>query len=341
MNAPHHTAIRVAGKSGQLSQQHSGQPAVFGAASAPGQWLAGLNLGFQSRSMKAEGQTRRQTYASRREHIGPLRILKGFPSQSDQPDLYQQIIVHPPGGIAAGDELHINVHGGDDTHVLMTSPGAAKWYRQTEAGKPRSNIKPSEASQHLRVRIDNNASFEWMPLENIAFSGTRARLTADFHLANSAALICADVFCLGRPASNEVFEHGLLACSTRIFRRDQLLFSEQLRLYGGDRLLQSPAGLNGATSFGTLIAVPSLELTEDPGRKLESLRDAIREQWRELAADNERSGLLAVTALPECLIVRWTGHSAQAGWIALRCVWENIRQPLIGRPPIPPRIWAC
>jgi urease accessory protein len=76
------------------------------------------------------------------------------------------IVVHPPAGIAGGDELEIDVRLQAHAHALLTTPGAAKWYRSS--GPP--------ARQRIVLGAAAGAVLEWLPQESIVFDGALAEL---------------------------------------------------------------------------------------------------------------------------------------------------------------------
>ena len=82
-------------------------------------WHARLSLGFAN--------DRGTTRLIERSHVGPLRVQK--PLYPEQPSVCHAIVVHPPGGVVGGDQLAIRCAVGDSAHALVTTPGAAKWYR--------------------------------------------------------------------------------------------------------------------------------------------------------------------------------------------------------------------
>src|SRR5690606_33909325 len=95
-----------------------------------------------------------RTVPALRRHHGPLRIQRGLLPEG--PGLWHQILVHPPGGIASNDSLDISVTARAGAQALLTSPGAAKWYRARQPGSPL--LEPGTwAKQSLRLRVEAGA----------------------------------------------------------------------------------------------------------------------------------------------------------------------------------------
>src|SRR5215470_6252307 len=120
-----------------------GEPALGG-------WRARLALRYQ----RMDSATR----LTGRHHSGPLLVQKAFYPEGS--DVCHSVLLHPPGGIAGADRLDIDVALGDGTRVVITTPGAAKWYRS--AGLV--------AEQHVTLSVGTSASLEWLPQENIIFN---------------------------------------------------------------------------------------------------------------------------------------------------------------------------
>lgn len=286
-------------------------PAVPAEAPADTGWAASLALEFAHR----EGRT----VPSLRSHRGPLRIQKGFTPEGA--DLWHQVIVHPPGGVASGDSLSINIEAGPKARALLTSPGAAKWYR----ANLHAPVKRARQAVHLRVQP--GASLEWLPLESIVFDGAQAEWQSRFELAVDASLVAAELVCLGRPAARERFNSGVLRWHTEIVRGGQLLFSERALLEGGSTALDSPGGLAGCPAFATLWLVSGQD-------NLSLITDRVRQ------ALDDSPECWAATALPGLVILRWRGACAEDGWRVLRAAWTAARPLMLGRPACVPRIWS-
>jgi urease accessory protein len=265
-------------------------------------WKANLSLGFSFAD--------RKTTLSRKVHDGPLVVQK--PLYPEGEAICHAIVVHPPGGIAGGDELELEVDAGQGAAVLLTTPGASKWYRS--AGPL--------ARQTVAFRI--SGSLEWLPQETIVFDGALAQAQYDFDLAGDAALIGWDIVCLGRTGSGERYSRGSYRNAISVRRDGRLLWLERGRVEGGGRLLDSPAGLAGNPVYGTLFAAfPHFEK-----RILAELRE-----------QTPTSGRGAVTLLPGILLARYLGSSSEAARRYFIALWRVLRPALNGREAIEPRIW--
>src|SRR5579871_3836337 len=159
-------------------------------------WKAELALGFEKQG--------RKTVLAGRRHEGPLVVQK--PLYPEGEGVCHVIVVHPPGGIAGGDELTLQVKAGHGAAALLTTPGAAKWYRSSGPGA------------RQRLDFDVHGSLEWLPRESIVFDGALADLGCAVSLNGDATFIGWEIVCLGRTGSGERFERGETRFDTRISR---------------------------------------------------------------------------------------------------------------------------
>ena len=259
-------------------------------------WKASLSLAFARRGER--------TVLASRSHDGPLVVQQ--PLYPEGPDLCHAIVVHPPGGIAGGDELTLEVACERDAHALLTTPGAGKWYRSAGA----------RAAQSLAFRV--GGTLEWLPRETIVFDGALAELRTVVQLAAGARFIGWEILCLGRRGSGERFSRGRLRLSTRVGAPERPLFVEQGELEAGGRLMRSPAGLGGRSVLGTFIATGATASAE--------LRAAVPE--------------LALTEVPGLLLARYLGDSGEEALRAFTRLWARVRPLVAGRPAVAPRIWS-
>lgn len=277
--------------------------------SSPG-WDALLELRYERRAGRS--------VLAHRAHRGPLRV---------QRDLYPEgaatchtIVVHPPGGIAGGDQLHIRARLEAGSAALLTTPGAGKWYRS--AGRP--------AGQTLGFEVADGAVLEWLPQESIVFNQAVAHMNTSVTLSGSAVYLGWDILCLGRTASGERFAQGRVQLRTDIRRDGRRLWLEQGRVNGDDPLLDSPVGLAGRRVGATLLA--AAPLWDEPAGA------ALLAACREVPAGE--GALAGVTRLPGILIARWLGDSAEDARRYCTGMWMQLRPALKQAAAQPPRIWS-
>jgi urease accessory protein len=197
-------------------------------------WEAKLELGFEPRNDR--------TVLTNRRHRGPLTVQRPFYPEGGVCHVY---VLHPPGGIVAGDHLSISVSAEEHSHALITTPAAGKFYRSLG----------EQAVQNLSINVAEGAAVEWLPQETIIYKGAQLRSVVKVDLAVDARFIAWEILCLGRPACNERFDVGLADMSWQIFCLDQPLFLE--RLHRDARAFSASWGLQGLSACGTLFASPA------------------------------------------------------------------------------------
>lgn len=267
-------------------------------------WQAELALEFERREERTVLATRR--------HTGPLVVQKPLYPEGD--GVCHAIIVHPPAGVAGGDELAVGARVGAGAHALLTTPGAGRWYRSSG----------SWARQSLAFEAGNGACIEWLPQETIVFDGALADLGTEVRLAGDARCIGWEVLCLGRTGSGERFARGECRLRTVVWRDEKLLWHERGRIEAGGALMARPAGLGGRSVSGTLYAAAIGTSASEVAR------------CREVAP---ATGECAVTLLPGILLARYLGDSSEAAKKYFVELWRRLRPTLAGRAAVEPRIW--
>ncbi|MDS4031765.1 MAG: urease accessory protein UreD [Candidatus Contendobacter sp.] len=290
---------------------------TLAAATSPTGWLAQLTLDFQCRNTR--------TVLERRSHQGPLQVQRPFYPEGES--VCHVALLHPPGGVVGGDELRIDASLGRGAHALVTTPAAGKFYRS--AG--------SFARQAQLLTVAPSATLEWLPQENILYSGARVHALTHVELQGDARFLGWEIFCLGRPAAGETFEAGEYRQDFELWRDGEPLYLEQGRYVSGDPVLDAPWGLRGQPVSATLICTDSpLDLV-----------GAIRSGWDELkppsrtlpglpASDSE---LATASQLDGVLICRYLGPSTARARRFFTLAWGLLRPALFGRPPCPSRFW--
>ena len=282
-------------------------------------WNARLKLGFtqDAGTDGVNGIHHIRSVLTERAHSGPLRIQKPLYPEGDA--ICHAVIVHPPGGIAGGDTLGIDISLAAHTRGLITTPGATKWY------KARNGIG---AAQQIKIALDAHATLEWLPQETIVFNAAQASNQTTVTLGDNALYLGWDVLCFGRAASGETFRTGHYRQRLTIARAGKLLWNERGTLDASGALMQSPIGLAGHSVTGTLHAV---------GREIpQALLDAARAS----VAEHTGAARIALTRLPHALAARYLGDSSEEAKELFIRVWRVLRPALTGTEAISPRLWA-
>ncbi|MBN1005068.1 urease accessory protein UreD [Amphritea pacifica] len=281
-------------------------------------WNAELSLQF--------GRTARGTVLQRAEHQGPLYVQKAF--YPEGPDLAQVYLLHPPGGMVSGDRLQVTVDCQNDSHALLTTPGAGRVYR----------ARPDRTLQHQTntLNIAAGGSVEWLPMETILYPDACTRLDTHVNLADDAQFIGWEITSLGMPNQNLSFVSGTLSQTLQISRHDRVLLRERLQIDDQNRaLLQGSAGLRGLPVTGLMVAGPFILADNQTS---EPTIDALIQQLRQFT--EECDALAAVSLTGEFMTIRYLGNRTdQAMKLFIRC-WHEIRPQLLGREACEPRIWA-
>ncbi|MDR0226812.1 MAG: urease accessory protein UreD [Burkholderiaceae bacterium] len=288
-------------------------------ATSPG-WQATLDLRFEQRATQG-------TVLAHARHSGPLRVQK--PLHPEGPGICHAVLLHPPGGVAGGDQLHIQVDLAPGAHALLTTPGATRWYKSM--GRP--------AAQRVRLDVAEGATLEWLPQENMLFAGAEARMALDLHLAPGARAIGWDAVVLGRYGAGEHWHTAgpetpaSLSLHNRLLWDGMPLWLEQGHLQAGDALLASPVAWAGFPIQASLWAVA-------PG-----CTEALAER---LATDlpwtpGVRAGaslLSGPPGAPSVLLLRVLARRMQEARSVLHQAWRLLRPALLDQPARPPRLWA-
>ena len=282
-------------------------------------------------------------------HEGPLRVLQRLYPEGDA--ICHHVLVHPPGGVAGGDSLLLQADLAQGTHAVITTPGATRFYRS--GGRP--------SLQQARLRLADGARAEWLPLENLAFSGCEAENRTEVELAPGAEMMGWDVLALGLPASGAAFDSGCFtqhlslhlsaaqdSPSTATFtpapvlapgpsQRENLprpLWLERGRVDAQDhRLLNSPLGWGGRRVLGTAWWAAGQPLGTQR-------RQALLDAARDCPEGADLEGWTGVTSpLPHVVVARVLAPRVEPAmqWLsAVRATWRRTGWGLDAHPP---RIW--
>lgn len=279
-------------------------------APAPGQAVA-LTAGWRAElELRCERRGQRTVLAHKRQ-FGPLTLQRAFYPEGDLCHLY---MLHPPGGVVGGDRLSIDLGLQSRANALLTTPGAAKYYRSAGA----------EALLEQRLSVAAGASLEWFPQETILFPGARVRLHTEIALQTGANLIGWEMLSLGRPSIGERFDPGYLHAGLSLSRDGRPLLLERLRI-SSPRHLDGASGLRGHPLVGTMLATGC---------------DAIMLEKVRASLQIPHELLFGITLLDDVLVARALGPAIEPMQAVFRALWAELRRSLLSREACLPRIWS-
>lgn len=279
----------------------------------PDTWCARLALVFSL-------QGRNKTVLSTRRHEGPLLVQKAL--YPEGPAVCHVTILHPPSGIAGGDDLVIDVQLAPGAHALVTTPGATRWYK----------ANGRSAIQRTHVHVGTGARLDWLPQENIFFEQADACAQTHIHLESGAATIGWEINQLGHMAKATHWEQGRVTLASTLYLNGIPIWLECGELPADSLLRQSQPGLAGFPVIATLWAFgPALgdDQTDALARRL---------PW----TDNLRAGLTHMCHPPHqgLTLVRVLGTHVQEVKALLILLWTQLRPTLLKTPATPLRLWT-
>lgn len=337
------------------------------------EWRARLQLGFASRkiptdpsqSNKVDAAAAPCSYLKHRLHYGPLRVQR--PLYPEGPQICHAVIVHPPGGVAGGDSLQIDIDVGARSHAVLATPGATKWYKSNQRS----------ASQNITLRVHDGARLDWLPQNNIVFDSALAKLTFTAEIAVNASAIGWETTQLGRQTAGERWREGRLQASTTLKRpTGELLWTERALLDASDPIREAHQGLGGWNAFGTLWAIAAtgrdsaadataarldpavpppagampgagtdaLATTHNDAPSADAMSDLMDALNTLLASDHhtgDQDMCAGVTCLPNgVILIRAVARRMETLQTRFIQCWELLRPAIHGVPPRPLRLWT-
>ena len=278
----------------------TGQPNI--AALSSSDWHANLQLQFAARAGR--------TFLASRQHVGPLLVQRPFYPEGNVCHVY---LIHPPGGVAGGDQLYLQASVEPHAHALITTPAATKFYRAAAGRQAR-------VQQQLTL---THARLEWLPQEAIYFDQAAVRTHTRVDVDANSQFIGWELSCYGRRASHETFTSGYVWQSLELWRDGQPVVLDHLHVQGGSDMQAAAWGLNGRCALGTLLAYPA------------TAADVIAVRNCDDAATQ-----LSCTLVDDVLICRCLCMDGALLKQQLLKVWQCLRPHIMQREAVLPRIWA-
>jgi urease accessory protein len=290
------------------------------------QWIASLALDF---SVSVAGTQLRRTRRS-----GPLSVQKTFyPEGQDCAHIY---LLHPPAGIVSGDELHVEINLDESAHVLVTTPGANRFYRARQD----TSIGISKQVQVTTFNVKAQTKSENFPQETIVYNGADGFNTVDIHLTESSVYLGWDITCMGLPSSGKLFTQGQYSQLNRVFVDGLLQYHDRIAINANknaksnakNNLLHHPAGLDGNHVFATFLVYAPQKINQ-------SQRKAVIETMRDIIEEQDAQKHISITDIDGLIVIRYLGHHAEQCKKLFLLLWQVVRPLTVEKKATQPRIW--
>ena len=241
----------------------------------------------------------------------PLRLFSPYGADA----VPEAVLANVSGGVAGGDRLGVAVVVGPGADAAMTTQAAEKVYRALDV----------PARIDVDIRVGAGAAFEWLPQETILFDGARLGRSLSVDLGRDARALLAEMLVFGRAAFGERFGAGMVRDRWLIDREGRPVWRDTFGI-DDDGPLHARSGLGGKRVLATLIYVGG-----DAGDRLDAVR----------ALAGECGYFVGATCVRGLLVVRFLAEEAGRFKAAFAEFVGRLRALLLGRPPLPPRVWLC
>ena len=274
------------------------------------EWLAGIDLLLAKRYQR--------TALMSSKHFGPLRVQRPFYPEPD--GCCHIYLLHPPGGLVIGDNLHIGASLQQGAQALITTPSAGKLYGAKGASE--------KQGQQVEFNLAADSCLEWLPQETIIFDGANGTLSTKVNLTGNAQYFGWDIIRLGRVASGEPFNTGNCEQRLQLWRDGLPLFIEKTKFEASSNMHREKWGLQNANTCATLTA--TLQLTRDS-------IDEMLEALAQLGVTN--AGEWGLTQKESLFLARYPALSLPDCRKGFEFIWQQTRMAFNSKQAEVPRIW--
>lgn len=120
----------------------------------------------------------------------PLQVMRAIKGEGNSLCVY---LLSPTGGVVQGDRYFMQIRAGAGTHALCTTQSATRVYKMPDGC----------AEQHIRIDIEADAVFEFIPDATILFADSDFSQHIDVTLQPGALLFLHEIVMPGRLARGE------------------------------------------------------------------------------------------------------------------------------------------
>ncbi len=159
-----------------------------------------------------------KTIVSDSYFTSPLKILKPFYNEDNTK--MRLCILNVSAGILEGDQYEIEINVAKASNVYIYSQSYTKIFK----------MRGGNASQKLRVNMEEGSHFSYMPMPTIPFVDSNFIGTIDIKLKKHCSLILREIISCGRYKNDEIFEFLSFSSKTKVYLEDKLIFMDNTLL---------------------------------------------------------------------------------------------------------------
>lgn len=175
----------------------------------------------------------------------PLQVMRPIPDAAGCLCTY---LLSPTGGVVQNDHYAIHINVGEGAHALFTTQSATKVYKMPDGC----------AEQVIRIEVQSNAIFEFVPDAVILFADSDLRQDIEVKLDSGALALIFEIVLPGRFARGEHLAFRRYANRLTVRDADGLLLYDAANLEPLHDSLNTIGRLEGYTCWGSAYLVGDL-----------------------------------------------------------------------------------
>ena len=239
----------------------------------------------------------------------PLQVMKPRYDESGCACVY---LLSPTGGVVQGDDYQIDVTLAPNTHATLTTQASTKVYAMPGQG----------ATQSMRVRVGQDAIFEYLPDSTILFRDANFSQKISLFLEHGARVVLQEIVMPGRLARGETLVFSQYQSRIEMSDSEGLLLYDTCRIQPKcQRYLTGPGVLEGYPCWGSWYLVGNFEM--DWWEMLcEVAEPTLNQPSKSIGglAQLQRGGI----------VIRMLAHNAEAIQATFQAIWDWLKTEHFG-----------
>ncbi len=153
------------------------------------------------------------------------------------------ILLNVSPGFMKDDNQQISLKICDGSTIKITSQSYEKIH----------NTQDGLARRNANIIVENNASLFYAPLPCIPFKNSNFRANTDIFINDNSRLYYSEIFCAGRISLNEIFDFKKFHITTNIYKNNELIFYDNMKLQPNNMDLRSFCMFDSYTHYLQMI----------------------------------------------------------------------------------------